>query len=27
LKEGGKALDRAGIKVPDSIKTQLRRIF
>jgi hypothetical protein len=27
LKKGGKALDRAGIKVPDSIKKQLRRIF
>jgi hypothetical protein len=27
LKEGKKALDRAGIKVPDSIKAQLRRIF
>lgn len=27
LKEGKKALDRAGAKVPDSIKAQLRRIF
>jgi hypothetical protein len=27
LKEGKKALDRAGVKVPDSIKAQLRRIF
>jgi hypothetical protein len=27
LKEGKKTLDRIGIKVPESLKTQLRRIF
>jgi hypothetical protein len=27
LKEGKKALDRVGIKVPDSLKSHLRRIF
>ncbi|HWY57530.1 MAG TPA: PHP domain-containing protein [Terriglobales bacterium] len=27
LKEGKKALDRAGVRVPDSIKAQLRRFF